>query len=149
MSEADDLLGAVREMTGGALRDVWTFDRSGQECLYVRDDVAEHLEGEDLEPGAFIDNERYGYITRLTYEELTYTGYEYTVRGFTEFETFRTFLDDGRESPLGILVSVDRNSGVRFAELFASLLEVPGYAEPDWEVSEEAVETPALGYSAD
>jgi hypothetical protein len=148
MSEADGLLEVARELAGDTLRDVWTFDRTGQECLYVREDVAGHLEGEDLDPEAFIDNERYGYITRLTYEELTYTGYEYTVRGFTHFETFRTFLDDGGESPVGVLVSVDRGSGVKFAELFSALLDVPGYGEPKWDVP-EVPETGAIGYSAD
>lgn len=146
MSEADDLLEAVRELVGASLRDVWTFDRAGQECLYVRDDVAEHLE--DYDPGEFIDNERYGYITRLTYEELTYTGYEYTVRGFTQFETFRTFLDDGSESPVGVLVSVDRGSDVQFADLYTTLLEIPGYGEPDWDVP-EVPEPEPLGHSAD
>lgn len=146
MSEADELLAAVRELVGTALRDVWTFDRAGQECLYVRDDVAEHLEGHD--PSAFIDNERYGYITRLTYEDLTYTGYEYTVRGFTQFETFRTFLDDGGETPVGILVSVDRGSDARFADLYTLLLEIPGYSEPDWSVA-EVPEPEPHGHSAD
>lgn len=146
MSGADELLEAVRELVGASLRDVWTFDRAGQECLYVRDDVAEHLEAHD--PGEFIDNERYGYITRLTYEELTYTGYEYTVRGFTQFETFRTFLDDGSESPVGVLVSVDRGSDVQFADLYTMLLAVPGYGEPDWDVP-EVPEPEPLGHSAD
>ncbi|MFC7227626.1 hypothetical protein N0B31_09450 [Salinirubellus salinus] len=145
MSEATPLLEAVRDLAGEALRDLWTFDRSGQECLYVRDDVADHLE--DHDPEAFIDNERYGYITRLTYEELTYTGYEYTVRGFTQFETFRTFLDDGSDSPVGVLVSVDRGSGVQFADLFSELLDVPGYGEPDWDVPEVPDAGP-LGYTA-
>jgi hypothetical protein len=144
MARTDDLLDAVRDLVGSSLRDVWTFDREGQECLYARDDVTEHLAAEDHDPGEFIDNERYGHITRLTYEQLTYTGYEYTVRGFMEFETFRTFLDDGSESPVGVLVSIDRASQVQFSELFSELLDVPGYGEPEWEVPELPPETGAL-----
>ena len=149
MSQSEDLLEAVRELVGPSLRDVWTFDREGQECLYAREDVSEHLDGEDNDPGEFIDNERYGYITRLTYEQLTYTGYEYTVRGFTGFETFRTFLDDGSESPVGVLVSIDRASQVQFSELFSELLDVPGYGEPEWEVPELPAHPGQMSHSAD
>lgn len=97
------LLERVRSFAGDALRDCWVIDLDGETCLYIRDDVAERVEAFDPEP--YIDNERYGFITRDVYEDLSYAHYQYTVRGFDEFEQFRTF--PGTE-PVGVLVSVDR-----------------------------------------
>ena len=99
---------------GDALRDVWVFDEDGQECLYIRNDVSTRLDGHD--PERYIDNERYGFITRRTYDELTYASYQYTVRGFDEFTTFRTFLGE-----FGVLASVDSGADHDFGELFDRL----------------------------
>ncbi|MFC7177532.1 DUF7522 family protein [Halosegnis marinus] len=115
MDGADDrLLAVVREATGDALRDLWLFGEDGERAVYVRDDVAEALEGVDTDP--YIDNERYGYITRATYEDLTYASYEYTVRGFDAFVTFRTFVGG-----VGVLVSVDAGTDFDAGALHASL----------------------------
>lgn len=102
------LLARVRSFAGDALRDCWVIDLEGETLLYIRDDVAERVEAFD--PGPYIDNERYGFITRDVYEDLSYAHYQYTVRGFDEFEQFRTF--PGAE-PVGVLVSVDR-TGERY-----------------------------------
>jgi hypothetical protein len=114
--DSQAFLDIFREFAGDALRDVWTFDENGERCLYIRSDVADRLDGHD--PEHYIDNERYGYITRRTYDDLTYANYEYTVRGFDEFSTFRTFLGG-----VGVLASVDRGDTFDFGELFDLLCD--------------------------
>ncbi|WP_255149941.1 DUF7522 family protein [Halorarius halobius] len=115
MSDATDEFTAVfREFAGTGLRDVWSFDVESERCLYIRRDVAERLEGHD--PARYIDNERYGFITRHTYDDLTYADYEYTVRGFDEFTTFRTFFDG-----FGVLASVDADADIAFDALYETL----------------------------
>ena len=91
-----------------ALRDVWLFDQRTHERLYLRDDVAEKIA--DLDVPRFLDNERYGYVTRDTYRDLYYADYTYTVRGFGDFEQFRTFLSDG-DRKIGAFASFDRRPG--------------------------------------
>ena len=104
---------------GDALRDVWLFDQSSYESLYLRDDVAEKIA--DVDVATFVDNERYGYVTRETYADLHYTSYEYTVRGFDEYEQFRTFLAEG-ERKIGLFASLDRcPEGYNFGSLHASV----------------------------
>ncbi|WP_255196318.1 DUF7522 family protein [Halorarius litoreus] len=112
--DSEAFVAIFREFAGDALRDVWTFDADGERCLYIREDVADSLDGHD--PEQYIDNERYGYITRRTYNDLTYAEYQYTVRGFDEFSTFRTFIED-----VGVLASVDRGKTHDFGELFDRL----------------------------
>lgn len=109
MSDATErLLSALREFGGEAVRDVWLFDQWAYERLYARGNVAAHLE--ELDPEKFIDNERYGYVTRDTYEALYRGSYGYTVRGFADFEQFRTFLVDA-ESRVGLFAGFDRREG--------------------------------------
>jgi hypothetical protein len=111
MSDAtDSLLATVRAFGDDSLRDVWLFDQWTHERLFVRDDVAERLA--DVDVKGFVDNERYGYVTRDTYEAIWYSEYRYTVRGFESFEQFRTFLaEDGMR--IGFLASFDRCDGGR------------------------------------
>lgn len=105
----------VEEFGGDALRDVWVFDGDTQEPLFVRPDVADELEDADVE--RFIDNERYGFVTRDTYNSLHYADFYYTVRGFDAFEQYRTFISD-EESRIGVLCSFDREAGgFDFADL--------------------------------
>ena len=102
------LVTAFSEFGGDSLRDIWLFDESDFEPLYLRDDVEEKLESVDV--SKFIDNERYGFITRDTYDQLYYASYRYTVRGFDDFEQFRTFVgDDG--SHAGVFASLDQRPG--------------------------------------
>lgn len=109
MSDASDRLVATFEEYGGeSLRDVWLFDQWTHQQLYARDDVSAALAALDVD--AFIDNERYGYVTRDTYEALYYADYAYSVRGFDSFEQFRTFLTD-EETRVGVLASLDRRDG--------------------------------------
>ncbi|MFC7201912.1 hypothetical protein ACFQJC_00140 [Haloferax namakaokahaiae] len=114
MSDASARLVEVfRDFGGEALRDVWVFDQRTHESHYVRDDVAAALDSVDV--SRFIDNERYGYVTRHTYEALYYAEYSYTVRGFDSFEQFRTFV--GPHS-IGVLAGFDRSDeGRDFARL--------------------------------
>lgn len=115
MGDAEDRLRTVvRDVVGNALRDLWVFGENRTRSLYLRDDVSDALDEHDTEP--YIDNERYGYITRETYENLTYASYEYTVRGFDSFETFRTFVGD-----VGVLVSYDAEAGVDARQLYTVL----------------------------
>ncbi|WP_435195197.1 DUF7522 family protein [Natronomonas sp. EA1] len=117
-------LDLFRGFAGDALRDVWVFDKEGEACVYLREDVADQLEGHD--PTTYIDNERYGFITRQTYEALTYTEYQYTVRGFGEFEQFRTFLP-GVDGYFGVLASVDPDHNHDYGALYRRLLGETGY----------------------
>lgn len=103
-SSKEHLVSIFQEFGGDALRDVWVFDERNFDELYVRPDVAEQLESEELDVSQFVDNERYGFITRRTYESLYYADYGYTVRGLSAFEQFRTFLFD---TPVGVFASFD------------------------------------------
>jgi len=98
-----------------ALRDLWVFDGDTQQALFLRDDVEDALAGADVE--RYINNERYGFVTRDTYNALHYAEFYYTVRGFDEFEQYRTFVA-GDETRVGVLCSFDRqNGGYDFADL--------------------------------
>lgn len=123
MSDATDRLVAAFQTFGGeALRDVWLFDQWTYERLYVRDDVEPVLS--DLDVEAFIDNERYGYVTRDTYESLYYADYEYTVRGFSTFQQFRTFFVDP-EDRVGVFAGFDdKETGYDFGALYDAVHDV-------------------------
>jgi hypothetical protein len=135
------LLSAFHEFGGDALRDVWVFDERDFDELYVRDDVAETLDEEDLDVSRFVDNERYGFVTRRTYESLYYTDYGYTIRGLSAFEQFRTFLCG---APVGVFASFDPpEEGYDYAALNESVQHVgrefgPGtFAPSSQHVTEE------------
>jgi hypothetical protein len=98
------LVDALRDVIGVNLRDVWVLDQRTQEPLYVRTDVADRIEDVDVEK--HLDNERYGFVTRQTYNLLHYSEFRYTHRGFDTWELFRTFItEDGQQ--VGVLVGVD------------------------------------------
>jgi hypothetical protein len=104
----DALVSAFAEFGGEELRDIWLFDQTDFETLYLRDDVAAKLE--DIDVGKFVDNERFGFITRDTYEQLYCAFYQYTVRGFGDFEQFRMFFADD-ERNVGVFASLDQRPG--------------------------------------
>jgi hypothetical protein len=107
---------------GDALRDAWLFDQSDHEALFLRADVERKIA--DIDVTTFVDNERYGYVTRDTYSDLYYTDYRYTVRGFDDFEQFRTFLADD-EAKVGVFSSLDRrDGGYDFGALQADIADV-------------------------
>ncbi len=108
------LVAVAQEFGGDALRDVWVFDQDELEPLYLREDVAKRIEDIDVE--VYLDNERMGYVTRDTYEALTYAEYEYTVRGLSEFVQFRTFVPGAGQS-VGVYVSFDVGGAYDFGEL--------------------------------
>ncbi|PSQ47544.1 hypothetical protein BRD15_06965 [Halobacteriales archaeon SW_6_65_15] len=116
------LVEAFDSFGGDALRDVWLFDQKGHESMYLRADVERKID--DIDVSTFVDNERYGYVTRDTYADLHYTSYEYTVRGFEGYEQFRTFLTNG-EAKVGIFASFDRrDGGYDFGQLQESIATV-------------------------
>ncbi|MFC4359093.1 hypothetical protein ACFO0N_14175 [Halobium salinum] len=117
----DRLVEVVRAFGGDELRDVWLFDQWTHQRLFVRRDVADVLDDVDID--VCIDNERYGFVTRETYETLYYADYEYTLRGFSEFVQFRTFLDDG-ETRVGVIASFDRSGGLDPGTLYADLTDL-------------------------
>ncbi|WP_224268847.1 DUF7522 family protein [Haloprofundus salinisoli] len=121
MSDATErLLAAIRRFGDGSLRDVWLFDQWTHEQLYVRSDVADDLSALDV--GALVDNERYGYVTRDTYESLFADEYAYTVRGFEHTEQFRTFLADC-DHRVGVFAGFDRRTGGHdFAKLHEDIV---------------------------
>ncbi len=124
MGDATDRLVAVFQTFGGdALRDVWLFDQWTYEQLYAREDIDGVLDELDIE--RFVDNERYGYVTRNTYESLYYADYEYTIRGFTSFEQFRMFLSN-EETRIGVFASFDRqtSTGYDFGSLHGDIQSV-------------------------
>ncbi|MFB6271016.1 MAG: hypothetical protein ABEH83_13815 [Halobacterium sp.] len=98
------LVDALRDAIGDNLRDVWVLDQRGQEPLYLRADVADRIEDVDVEK--HLDNERYGFVTRQTYNLLHYSAFRYTHRGFDTWELFRTFLTGDGEQ-VGVLVGMD------------------------------------------
>ncbi|USZ68555.1 hypothetical protein NGM10_02160 [Halorussus salilacus] len=116
------LVETVEAFGDEALRDVWLFDETGHEAMFVRDDVAAKIGEIDVD--RFVDNERYGYVTRDTYDDLYYADYEYTVRGFDGFEKFRTFLSDA-DRKIGVFASFDRREGgYDFGALYEELTAV-------------------------
>jgi hypothetical protein len=94
----------LQDDIGDNLRDVWVLDQRTQEPVYLRDDVAERVD--DINVEKFLDNERYGFVTRQTYNLLHYSEFRYTHRGFDTWELFRTFVVDG-DTQVGVLVGVD------------------------------------------
>lgn len=102
------LVSVIEAFAGENLRDVWTLDQRAQEALYLRDDVAQNIKDVDVE--RYMDNERFGFVTRDTYNQLHYSEFAYTLRGFDTWELFRTFLVDG-ETKVGVLCSLDRRDG--------------------------------------
>jgi hypothetical protein len=109
-SDASDaksaLVEAIDDAVGDRLRDVWVLDQHTQEPLFLREDVAERISDVDVEK--YLDNERYGFVTRETYNLLHYSEFRYTHRGFDTWELFRTFVetDDG-DRQVGVVVGVD------------------------------------------
>ncbi len=98
------LVDVVEAAVGDSLRDVWVLDEQTQEPLYLREDVAERISDVDVEK--YLDNERYGFVTRETYNLLHYSEFRYTHRGFDTWELFRTFVEaDGQKA--GVVVGVD------------------------------------------
>ena len=98
------LVDAIEDAVGDRLRDVWVLDQRIQEPLFLREDVAERISDVDVEK--YLDNERYGFVTRETYDLLHYSEFRYTHRGFDTWELFRTFVDDG-DQQVGVVVGVD------------------------------------------
>ena len=109
------LVDALLDAIGDNLRDVWVLDQRNQEPLYLREDVAEKINDVDVEQ--HLDNERYGFVTRQTYNLLHYSEFRYTHRGFDTWELFRTFITtDGDQ--VGIIVGVDADgTHYNFSEL--------------------------------
>jgi hypothetical protein len=91
---------------GGNLRDTWVLDQRSQEALYLREDVESRISDVDVEQ--HLDNERYGFVTRETYNNLHYSEFRYTHRGFDTWELFRTFLVDD-DTKVGVVVGLDTN----------------------------------------
>ena len=118
----ETLVTVLRDAGGESLRDAWAFDETGYESVYLREDVAERVERIDVD--RYIDNERYGYVTRETYESLHYTEYSYTVRGFEDFVQFRTFLETGDGNRVGVMASFDADANPDFRALTRRLTEV-------------------------
>ncbi|MGB9965786.1 hypothetical protein [Halobacterium sp. CBA1126] len=98
------LVDALRDALGENLRDVWVLDQQTQQPLYLREDVADRIEDVDVE--RYLDNERYGFVTRQTYNRLHYSEFRYTHRGFDTWELFRTFVADD-DAQVGVVVGVD------------------------------------------
>ncbi len=117
------LADVFRDFSGDNLRDIWLFDQSEYESVYIRDDVATKLD--DIDVPKYIENERYGFITRDTYSLLYYADYQYTVRGFNEFEQFRMFLTEEGDQKVGVLSSMDqRADGYDFHVLYDRLADL-------------------------
>ncbi|GAA0262078.1 DUF7522 family protein [Halobacterium noricense] len=98
------LVDALHDALGDPLRDVWVLDQRTQQPLYLRDDVAERIE--DVAVEKHLDNERYGFVTRQTYNRLHYSEFRYTHRGFDTWELFRTFVTDD-DAQVGVVVGLD------------------------------------------
>lgn len=123
------LVEAFSAFGGDSLRDVWLFDQTGHEAMYVRDDVERKIADQNV--AKFIDNERYGYVTRQTYGDLHYAAYEYTVRGFDTYEQFRTFLAED-ERKVGVFASFDRrDGGYDFGRLYDDVTAVAAESSTD------------------
>jgi len=107
-SEVSDAKAALVEVIEGAigdrLRDVWVLDQRTQEPLFLREDVADRISDVDVEK--YLDNERYGFVTRETYDLLHYSEFRYTHRGFDTWELFRTFVEDD-DQQVGVVVGLD------------------------------------------
>lgn len=117
-----ELVSTLRRTGGDGLRDAWLFDEVGHESLYLRDDIASRVS--ELEVDRYIDNERYGYVTRETYESLHYTEYEFTIRGFDDFLQYRTFLRTVDDDHVGLMASFDPSVGIDFRALTEDLYGV-------------------------
>jgi hypothetical protein len=118
MDEAREaVVAACRSFGGDALRDVWLFDGDAHERIYGRPDAGDGLGA--LDRRRVFDNERYGFVTRTTYESLYDVAYGYTVRGFGDVQQFRTFLGSGEA--IGVLVRFDADGARDFDDLQSRL----------------------------
>ncbi|WP_435153043.1 DUF7522 family protein [Haladaptatus sp. DFWS20] len=139
-SEAKEaLVSAFAEFGGENLRDIWLFGQSDYEMLYLRDDVSDKLE--EINVSKFVDNERFGFVTRDTYDQLYYASYQYTVRGFDDFEQFRMFFADD-ERNVGMFTSLDLQPGGHdYESLFRHVTDIAsGYDVPTVEPGEVGLE---------
>lgn len=102
------LIDGIQQFAGNDLRDTWVLDQQSQEPLYLRGDIADAIEDIDVE--RYLDNERFGFVTRDTYDQLHYSSFGYTLRGFDTWELFRTFLVSG-DTKVEVLCSFDRRDG--------------------------------------
>lgn len=125
------LVSAVESFGGENLRDVWVLDQRTEEALYLRDDVARNIEDVDVE--RYMDNERFGFVTRDTYNQLHYSEFAYTLRGFDTWELFRTFLVED-DDKVGVLCSLDRrDGGYDYSQLNEDILSLlDTYDVPDF-----------------
>lgn len=114
------LLAALRDASDG-LRDAWLFDETAYTALFVRSDVEDRIA--DVAVERYVDNERYGYVTRETYESLHYTEYRYTVRAFDEFVQYRTFLTAADGDRVGLMASFDPDAEPDYRALTDQLVE--------------------------
>lgn len=116
------LVSVVESFGGENLRDVWVLDQRTEEALYLRDDVAQNIEDVDVE--RYMDNERFGFVTRDTYNQLHYSEFAYTLRGFDSWELFRTFLVE-EDDKVGVLCSLDRrDGGYDYSQLNEDILDL-------------------------
>ncbi|MGM0591706.1 MAG: DUF7522 family protein [Halobacteriota archaeon] len=123
------LVATFLDFGGDSLRTVWVFDQTTHERLYVREDVSASMGNDRVRK--FVDNERYGYITRSTYESLYDCDYSFTVRGFDSFELFRTFIATDAKA-VGVFAGFDAiEDGYDFGSLNREIQENTADISPD------------------
>lgn len=111
---SDELVSACRTTVGDRLRSVTYFDTTGEEQIYLRD---------DLEPGAnivgFADNERLGFRSQTIYDGSELGDYQFTIRVFEHGYLTRVIGDYH-----GTFVTTDRLPTDRFEDLASAVESV-------------------------
>lgn len=109
-----ELVRSCRTTVGDGLRSVTYFDASGEEQLYLRDDLES-----DADIVGFADNERLGFRSQSVYRGSELGEYRFTIRVFERGYLTRVISGD-----YGAFVTTDSLPMNRFEELASAVRSV-------------------------
>ena len=111
---AGELVSVCRTTVGDELRSLTYFDTSGEEQLYLRDDLTS-----DADLVGFADNERLGFRSQSVYDGSELGDYRFTMRVFDRGYLTRVIADGH-----GAFVTTDGMPMDRFKELASAVRSV-------------------------
>lgn len=108
---AGELVRASRTAVGDRLRSITYFDASGEEQLYLREDLEA-----DADLVGFADSERRGFRSKSVYSKSELGEYRFTIRVFERGYLTRVIADGH-----GVFVTTDEMGRNRFEELASAV----------------------------
>jgi hypothetical protein len=110
----EEIVRACRTTVGDQLRSVTYFDTTGEEQLYLRNDLSS-----DADIVGFADNERLGFRSQSVYQGSELGEYQFTIRVFDRGYLTRVIVGNH-----GTFVTTDELSMERFEELASAVRAV-------------------------